>query len=85
MHDNSPEAQVQCAAAVPAAFTTTVALTPRGEWVTTVDLGDGISMSKLFDDEDEACRYAIKMTEWLRTGRSEQTRPMVGSSLASPH
>ena len=49
-------------------FSTSVASTPRGEWLTVVDLGDGITLSKLFDREDEARRYGDELAGWLRGG-----------------
>jgi hypothetical protein len=43
---------------------------PRGKWVTVVDLGDGMMLSKLFDREDDARGYGDELAGWLR-GRSD--------------
>ena len=50
----------------PTTFSTSVAPTPRGEWVTVVDLGDGMTLSKLFDREDDARGYGDELASWLR-------------------
>ena len=50
----------------PTTFATSVAPTSRGDWITIVDLGSGITMSRLFDCEDDALRYGNELAEWLR-------------------
>ena len=85
MHDNFRPSEVHPAASTPAPFSTGVAMTPRGEWVTTVDLGNGVSIIRLFDDEDEAWRYADDVTAWLRAGRCDQMRPILPPSFPSTH
>lgn len=72
MHDDAPPRQVHPAATQPpTTFTTTVEPTARGEWLTVVDLGDGICLSKLFDQEDSARRYGAELAAWLRHDHSE--------------
>ena len=72
MHDDERRRQVHAAATQPpTTFTTTLAPTERGEWMTFVDLGSGISMSRLFDREDEALRYGHELAMRLRRGQSE--------------
>ena len=72
MHDDVPPPQVHPAATQPpTTFTTTVEPTGRGEWVTLVDLGDGICLSKLFDKEDAARRSGDELAAWLRHDHSE--------------
>lgn len=56
---------------LPTTFLTSVAPTERGEWLTVVDLGAGISVTKLFDHEDEARRYGAELAAWLHRGESE--------------
>ena len=56
---------------LPTTFLTSVAPTERGEWLTVVDLGAGISVTKLFDHEDEARRYGAELAASLRRGESE--------------
>ena len=60
-------------------------MTPRGEWVMSLDLGAGISIIKLFDDEDQAWRCVNDLTAWLRAGRCEQMRPNLRPSFPSTH
>lgn len=44
---------------------------PRGKWVTVVDLGDGMTLRKFFDREDDARGYGDELAGWLR-GRTEE-------------
>lgn len=63
----------------PLAFTQsepTLALLPAsvqpnhdGGWLTTVNLGDGASLTKWFASHDEALRYPEELAAWLRRGR----------------
>jgi hypothetical protein len=39
--------------------------------VTVVDLGDGMTLSKLFDREDDARRYGDELAGWLRGGSED--------------
>jgi hypothetical protein len=72
MQDDQRRRQVHSAATQPpTTFTTSVAPTDRGEWLTIVELGDGVSLTKLFDEEDEARRYGADLAAWLRPERSE--------------
>jgi hypothetical protein len=71
MGDDRPRLRVHAAATQPpTTFSTSVAPTPRGEWLTVVDLGDGMTLSKLFDREDDARRYGDELAGWLR-GRGD--------------
>jgi len=72
MRDNERQRQVHRAATEPpTSFSTSVASTARGEWLTTVDLGEGVTLSKLFEHEDEARGYGDELVAWLRCGQSE--------------
>lgn len=72
MHDDQARRQVHRAGTQPpATFITSVAPTERGEWLTVVDLGTGISLTKLFDHEDEARRYGAELAASLRRSESE--------------
>ena len=72
MRDDQPQRQVHRAATEPpTSFSTSVAPTARGEWLTTVDLGEGVTVSKLFEHEDEARGYGDELVAWLRCGQSE--------------
>jgi hypothetical protein len=72
MHDDEPRRQVHRAETQPpTTFSTSVAPTNRGEWLTVVDLGSGITMSRLFDREDDALRYGDELVEWMRRRDSE--------------
>ena len=72
MHDDQARRQVHpVETQPPTTFMTSVAPTERGEWVTVVDLGAGISLTKLFDHEDEARRYGAELSASLRRGESE--------------
>jgi hypothetical protein len=67
MPDDQQRRRVHSAATQPpTTFSTSVAPTPRGEWLTVVDLGDGMTLSKLFDHEDDARRYGDELAGWLR-------------------
>ena len=72
MHDDEGRRQVHRAETQPpTTFSTSVAPTNRGEWLTIVDLGSGITMSRLFDCEDDALRYGDELADWLRRGAGE--------------
>lgn len=69
MPDDEPRRQVYRAETQPpTTFSTTVAAADHGSWMTTVDLGSGITMSRLFDRKDEALRYGDELAAWLRHG-----------------
>jgi hypothetical protein len=72
MRDDQPRRRVHSAATQPpTTFSTSVASTPRGEWLTIVDLGDGMTLSKIFDREDDARRYGDELAGWLRGGTDD--------------
>lgn len=72
MRDDEQGRRVHSAATQPSTtFSTSVAPTPRGEWVTVVDLGDGATLTKLFDHEDDARRYCDELAGWLRGRRDD--------------
>ena len=72
MRDDERGRRVHSAATQPpTTFSTSVAPTRRGEWVTVVDLGDGMTLSKLFDREDDARRYGDELAGWLRGGSDD--------------
>jgi hypothetical protein len=39
--------------------------------MTVVDLGNGVTMSRLFDLEDDALRYGDELAAWLRREGSD--------------
>jgi hypothetical protein len=41
----------------------------HGGWVTTIDLGEGASVSRWFPEEQDAHRYPQELAEWLMRGR----------------
>ena len=72
MRDDQARGPVHPAETQPSTtFMTSVAPTDRGEWLTVVALGAGISLTKLFDHEDEARRYGAERAASLRRGESE--------------
>lgn len=67
MRDDDQGRRVHSAATQPpTTFSTSVAPMSRGKWVTVVDLGDGMTLSKLFDREADARRYGDELAGWLR-------------------
>jgi len=67
MHKDALRRQVHRAETQPpTTFSTSVAATNRGDWMTVVDLGNGVTMSRLFDREDDALRYGDELAAWLR-------------------
>jgi hypothetical protein len=46
-------------------LTTDVTPSPQGGWVAVVNLGEGATVSKWFDDEQEAQHYEEALLEWL--------------------
>ena len=55
----------------PEHFKTSVEAEPDGRWLAVVNLGDGASVSKLFDSRFEALHYGDELAAWLATRRSE--------------
>jgi hypothetical protein len=54
-----------CSENQPRPFSTTVAAHPAGGWATVVNLGDGATLTKVFDNEREALRYGDELADWL--------------------
>lgn len=52
-------------------FKTSVEAKADGRWLAVVSLGDGASVSKLFDSRFEALHYGDELADWLATRRSE--------------
>jgi hypothetical protein len=72
MHKDAPRRQVYRAETQPpTTFSTSVAPTNRGDWMTVVDLGNGVTMSRLFDLEDDALCYGDELAAWLRREGSD--------------
>lgn len=55
-------------------FTTSVTRTADGAWVTIVDFGVGATLTKLFDNEQDAGAYGGKLAVWLATRPAEWIR-----------
>lgn len=55
------------------AFTTSVTVTADGTWVTIVDFGVA-TLTRLFDNEQDAGAYGGKLAVWLRTRPAEWIR-----------
>ena len=49
----------------PRPFSSTVSTHPSGGWATVVNLGDGATLTKVFDSEPEALRYPEELADWL--------------------
>jgi hypothetical protein len=43
----------------------------RGGWVATIELGEGASLSRWFEDETAASHYPDELAQWLAGGRDE--------------
>jgi hypothetical protein len=56
------------------AFTTSVAMTADGVWVAIVDFGVGATLTRLFDNEQDAGAYGGKLAVWLATRPAEWIR-----------
>ena len=55
----------------PRTFSSTVSAHPSGGWATVVDLGDGATLTKVFDTEPDALRYGDELADWLARRPSE--------------
>ena len=55
----------------PRHFDTSVAANPDGGWLATVNVGDGASLSKWFEQKEEAERYGDELAAWLATRQEE--------------
>ena len=55
-------------------FTTSVTMTADGIWVTIVDFGVGTTLTRLFDNEQDAGAYGGKLMVWLATRPAEWIR-----------
>jgi hypothetical protein len=52
-------------------LTSTVSVHPSGGWATVVSLGEGATLTKVFDSEPEALRYGDELADWLAHRPSE--------------
>ena len=52
-------------------FKTSVEAKADGQWLAVVNLFDGASVSKLFDERVEALHYGEELAAWLATRRSD--------------
>lgn len=50
-------------------FSTKVERDESGHWLAVVTLGDGASVSKVFDTEGDAVHYGDELAEWLSARR----------------
>ena len=50
-------------------FSASVEPNRDGGWLTVVNLGDGASLTKWFQNQDEAERYPTELAAWLSQGR----------------
>ena len=55
-------------------FTTSVTMNTDGAWVTIVDFGAGATLTRLFDNEQDAAAYGGAFAVWLATRPAEWTR-----------
>ena len=55
-------------------FRTSVTVTADGVWVTIVDFGVGATLTRLFDNEQDAAAYGDKLAAWLATRPAEWIR-----------
>ena len=55
----------------PEQFKTSVEAKADGQWLAVVNLGDGASVSKLFDSRFEALQYGDELAAWLANRRSD--------------
>jgi hypothetical protein len=55
-------------------FTTSVTKAADGVWVTIVDFGAGATLTRLFDNEQDAGAYGRKLAAWLATRPAEWIR-----------
>ena len=55
----------------PRPLNSTVSAHPGGGWATVVTLGDGATLTKVFDSEPEALRYSDELADWLAQRPSE--------------
>ena len=53
----------------PPAFSASVRPNLDGGWLTVVNLGDGASLTKWFQSQDEANSYPNELANWLAQGR----------------
>jgi hypothetical protein len=51
-------------------FTTSVEAKADGQWLAVVNLGEGASVCKLFDNEVDALHYGEELSAWLASRRS---------------
>ena len=49
-------------------------MTADGVWVTIVDFGVGATLTRLFDNEQDAGAYGCKLEVWLATRPAEWIR-----------
>ena len=58
----------------PRPFTTSVTMTADGAWVTTVDFGVGATLTRLFDNQQDAEAYGGTLAAWLAARPAEWIR-----------
>ena len=56
-------------------YSTSVSVTADGGWVTVVELGVGATLTRLFDNEDDASAYGDEFAAWLAQRPVEWVRP----------
>lgn len=66
-----PDSGTADSASRPEQFKTSVEAKADGHWLAVVNLGDGASVSKLFDSRFEALHYGDELAAWLATRRSD--------------
>ena len=55
-------------------FTTSVSMTADGAWIAIVDFGAVATLSRLFDNEQDAAAYGGTLAAWLATRPAEWMR-----------
>jgi hypothetical protein len=67
---NEHSRSVMSSAGIQQELSASVTENPDGGWITRVELGDGASLSKWFDDQTDARSYADELAAWLATRAS---------------
>jgi len=67
--DSEKDPAITAGTAAGRSFTTKVERDEAGNWLAVVTLGDGASVSKVFDTERDADHYGDELAEWLSARR----------------
>lgn len=67
--DGDENPAITAGSAAERSFSTKVERDEAGHWLAVVTLGDGASVSKVFDTERDADHYGDELAEWLSARR----------------